>query len=194
MSKNRNRNKNNNKKYNKHNRKYNNTYNSQNACDGDPNALRYIGIWFFSTFAILMLVLGLWDMSKYNNLISSCTAEIKGVVDMISEGERKSYEYLDTTYLSDDDDGEWIHIRVVDEDYANNSFYAKNIYADVGPEKLEEIITIHYDPHNPHNYYIADRVYSYKSEAYFLFVLSGLNFLGGVLIILSKLLVLKKTK
>ena len=193
MSKNRNRNKNNNKKYNKHNRKYNNTSNSQNACDGDPNALRYIGIWFFSTFAILMLVLGLWDMSKYNNLISSCTAEIKGVVDMISEGERKSYEYLDTTYLSDDD-GEWIHIRVVDEDYANNSFYAKNIYADVGPEKLEEIITIHYDPHNPHNYYIADRVYSYKSEAYFLFVLSGLNFLGGVLIILSKLLVLKKTK
>ena len=194
MSKNRNRNKNNNKKYNKHNRKNNNTYNSQNACDGDPNALRYIGIWFFSTFAILMLVLGLWDMSKYNNLISSCTAEIKGVVDMISEGERKSYEYLDTTYLSDDDDGEWIHIRVVDEDYANNSFYAKNIYADVGPEKLEEIITIHYDPHNPHNYYIADRVYSYKSEANFLFVLSGLNFLGVVLIILSKLLVLKKTK
>ena len=194
MSKNRNRNKNNNKKYNKHNRKYNNTSNSQNACDGDPNALRYIGIWFFSTFAILMLVLGLWDMSKYNNLISSCTAEIKGVVDMISEGERKSYEYLDTTYLSDDDDGEWIHIRVVDEDYANNSFYAKNIYADVGPEKLEEIITIHYDPNNPHNYYIADRVYSYKSEAYFLFVLSGLNFLGVVLIILSKLLVLKKTK
>ena len=192
MSKNRNRN--NNKKHNKHNRKYNNTSNSQNACDGDPNALRYIGIWFFSTFAILMLVLGLWDMSKYNNLISSCTAEIKGVVDMISKGERKEYDYVDTKYLSEDDDNEWIHIRVVDEDYAINSFYAKNIYADVGPEKLEEIITIHYDPHNPHNYYIADRVYSYKSEAYFLFVLSGLNFLGVVLIILSKLLVLKKTK
>ena len=55
MSKNRNRNKNNNKKHNKHNRKNNNTSNYQNACDGDPNALRYIGIWFFSTFAILML-------------------------------------------------------------------------------------------------------------------------------------------
>lgn len=194
MSKNRNRNKNNNQKYNKHNRKYNNTYNAQNACDGDPNALRYIGIWFFSTFAILMLVLGLLDMNTYKSLKSSCTAEIKGVVDMISKGERKEYDYVDTKYLSEDDDKEWIHIRVVDEDYAINSFYAKNIYADVGPEKLEEIITIHYDPHNPHNYYIADRVYSYKSEANILFVLSGLNFLGVVLIILSKLLVLKKTK
>jgi hypothetical protein len=183
MSKNRK--KNNKTKYTKHNKYKSNDNYSTNAQDGDPNAIKYIGIWFCSTFAIILIITGLWDMSKYNRLKNNCTAEVSGVVDMISEGERKSYDYLDTTYLSEDA-SEWIHIRVVNDDPLN-SFYAKNIYANVGKEKLEEIVTIHYDPHNPKDYYIADRVNSYKSEAIALFVLSGLFLLGVVLILLSTL-------
>lgn len=124
-----------------------------------------------------------WQLSLYNDLKSSCTAEIAGIVDQKSKGRVSSIDPADKRYLSSNSRKKfWIHIKVKPAEDAPGDFRIRTIYADNGPEKVGDLLTIHYSPDDPDKYYISDRVDSYKAAATVAFVLGALVFAGAVLL------------
>lgn len=133
--------------------------------------------------SVVILLAAIWQLSIYTDLTTNCTAEISGIVDQKSKGRVSSIDPADTRYLSSNSRKKyWIHIKVKPAEDDPGTFRIKTIYADNGPEKVGDLLTIHYSPDEPDKYYISDRVDYYKTAAIFAFAMSAAVFIGAILL------------
>ncbi len=129
--------------------------------------------------ALIAFIAGKLQMSVYNNLTENCTAQVTGVVDNRAQGRILRDDPAVTKYLSGiGRNHHWIHIKVTTDDV----FKTGEIYADLGSERLYEVVYIHYDPNDPGEYYLGSRIHKYKDYAVTLYLISGLVALGTLLL------------
>jgi hypothetical protein len=126
---------------------------------------------------VVFLIAGIWQGNIYSNLKHNCTSEIWGTVVHKGYGRILGISDAESRYLTDK---RWIQIEVD----ADEAFEIKNIYANLGSEKVDDEVTVYYNPQNPDEYYIGGRIDYYRKAEIFAYSASGLMALLSVFLII----------
>ncbi|MBR1750701.1 MAG: hypothetical protein IJ740_07460 [Ruminococcus sp.] len=114
----------------------------------------------------LFITAGIWQMNIYEQY-KSCTSKVTGIVVNESFGRIYDPDEAQTKFVTSE---KWIQIEVE----TDSGFSLGNIYADHGSEKINDRITIYYDPNDPEKYCIGNAPDYHKTTAVIIFVLSGI--------------------
>ncbi len=130
---------------------------------------------------------GIWQTGIYYDLTNKCTSQVTGTVVEEFYCDQKMSDSVETKYVSGPGPrvkyarrigNKWlIHIDIQTDDL----FKTEDIYADSGTEDEGDTVIIHYDPDDPENYYIGDRVDEYKGSGIFSYAMGGVMFVFAIL-------------
>lgn len=133
---------------------------------------------FTIAFALIFFLIGAIEHYCYKDVLKQCTAEVSGVVAEEHTGHVKAADPVADKYLSRSHGRHkyWNTIKV----NTDSRFVYDTLRADGYTGRKGDTVIIHYDPHDPDEYYINDYVNEYRTVAILFYILGGINIVLSV--------------